>query len=71
MTHAPSLSEDSSEDSSEDRPDRTPEPEPDGGSDRVRLPAISCPLAGTSMLLILTLDWLVIRRLAPLRRFFG
>ncbi|KPC65248.1 hypothetical protein [Streptomyces chattanoogensis] len=29
------------------------------------------PLAGISMALILALDWLVIRRIAPLRRFFG
>ncbi|WP_051798085.1 PepSY-associated TM helix domain-containing protein [Streptomyces sp. NRRL S-337] len=32
---------------------------------------VAMPLAGISMLLILMLDWLVIRRVAPLRRFFG
>lgn len=32
---------------------------------------VAMPLAGISMLLILTLDWLLIRRIAPLRRFFG
>ncbi|MGW2631142.1 PepSY-associated TM helix domain-containing protein [Streptomyces chattanoogensis] len=32
---------------------------------------VAMPLAGISMLLILTLDWLLIRRITPLRRFFG
>ncbi|MFI0219927.1 hypothetical protein [Streptomyces lydicus] len=32
---------------------------------------VAMPLAGISMLFILALDWLVIRRVAPLRRFFG
>ncbi|WP_143179745.1 PepSY-associated TM helix domain-containing protein [Streptomyces yunnanensis] len=32
---------------------------------------VAMPLAGISMLAVLTLDWLVIRRTAPLRRFFG
>ncbi|MFE4017004.1 PepSY-associated TM helix domain-containing protein [Streptomyces sp. NPDC059101] len=32
---------------------------------------VAMPLAGISMLVVLTLDWLVIRRIAPLRRFFG
>ncbi|MFE7216224.1 PepSY-associated TM helix domain-containing protein [Streptomyces sp. NPDC057611] len=32
---------------------------------------VAMPLAGISMLLILTLDWLLIRRIALLRRFFG
>ncbi|WP_159425998.1 PepSY-associated TM helix domain-containing protein [Streptomyces noursei] len=32
---------------------------------------VAMPLAGISMLLVLTLDWLVIRRIAPLRRFLG
>ncbi|WP_189302766.1 PepSY-associated TM helix domain-containing protein [Streptomyces albospinus] len=32
---------------------------------------VAMPLAGISMLVILTLDRLVIRRIAPLRRFFG
>nr|WP_280524988.1 PepSY domain-containing protein [Streptomyces inhibens] len=32
---------------------------------------VAMPLAGISMLIVLTLDRLLIRRIAPLRRFFG